>query len=143
MFVHFPFSYFLSHVFFCLLSCVRFVLSCVSVFLYDILTFRSRVVLACHVFPFLRSSLCFVIGSSSCVLSACSHVFYFMYGVCFRGQLPLSFIMFRCHMLCFALVSSSIFVSPHFSRARSTHSFTVLYSHTITFPNQFSHRPLG
>ena len=48
-----------------------------------------------HVFPFLRSSLCFVIGSSSCVLSACSHVFHFMYVVCFRGQLPSSFVMFH------------------------------------------------
>ena len=100
---------------------------------------RSRVVLACHVFPFLCLSLCFVIGSlscvsvfafvslfcdwlSSCVLSASSHMFYSMSGVCLRGQLPLSFIMFHCHMFCFALVSSSIFVSPHFSRAHCTHS---------------------
>ena len=36
-------------------------------FVYDIFKFRSRVGLACHVFLFLHSSLCFVIGSLSCV----------------------------------------------------------------------------
>ena len=36
-------------------------------FVYDIFTFRPRVGLACHVFLFLHSSLCFVIGSLSCV----------------------------------------------------------------------------
>ena len=96
--IHFRCLMFLS-----LVMCpVRLVMS--FRFVYDIFTFRSRVGLVCHVFPFLRSSLCFVIGSSSCVLSVCSHVFYFMYGVCFRGQFPLSFIMFHDFITHFAPV---------------------------------------
>ena len=66
MFVHFRFSYFLSRVFLSLVMCSVRLVICFR-FVYDILTFRSRVVLAYHVFPFLRLSLCFVIGSLSCV----------------------------------------------------------------------------
>ena len=66
-------------------------------FVYDILMFRSRVVLACHVFPFLRLSLCFVIGSLSCV-SVVAFVSLFcdwLFVMCFRLS------------LCFVIGSSS------------------------------------
>ena len=73
-----------------------------------------------------------MIGSSSCVLSVCSHVFYFMYGVCFRGQFPLSFIMFHDFITHFAQVVTCFILHlslrPYllvltFSRAHNTHSF--------------------
>ena len=81
-----------------------------------------------------------------------SHVFYFMYGVCFRGQFPYRLLCFmillftlfcaRCHMFRFALVSSSIFVSPHFSRAHSTHSFHLYILHIFHFTRESSRRVL-
>ena len=88
--------------------------------------FRSRVFLACHVFSFLLSSLSFF-RSRVLVLChmfpfACGHVFYFTYGVFFR---PAPLIFFTHHYfilhfvscplshVCFALVSSSLFVIHH------------------------------
>ena len=96
--VHLRCCYFLSCVF---VSCHVFGSSrhmfpfCIRYF-----TFRSRVVLVCHVFPFLRSSLCFVIGSSS------------------------------------------IFVSPHFSRAHSTHLFHLNILCIFYFTRESSRRVL-